>query len=389
MARNSPLMPLHERAEATFIPWGEGESAAIVVERYAEIELEYAAIRRGAAILDRPDRGTVLAQGADHHNMLNNMLTQQLNTLADLQSAHSFWLNRKGRIDADIRLTRESSARTSFDLDVLTAAPTAAALAEFVFAEDASFTDESESLHRFDLIGPRALDLLAAAANNPALTSLADNHAAHITIDSAELLVTRQDDCATPGLHLLAPADHAAEICETILRTDAQAGHPFNLRPIGWHAYNIARLEAGTPLFHIDFGPNSLPAETALQDDRVSFTKGCYLGQEVVARMQSLGHPKQTLVALRAIDDNAATDREWQPDAGSPIRPAEDAPNPDTVIGAVTSSARSPMLGDAIIALAMVKWNHHTPNTNLRIATPKGDLLTAVQPQRAFWQPAD
>ena len=61
---------------------------------------------------------------------------------------------------------------------------------------------------------------------------------------------------------------------------------------------NAARIEAGTPLYNLDFGPTSLPHESAIVDQRVRFDKGCYLGQEVVARMQSLGHPTQRLVSL-------------------------------------------------------------------------------------------
>ncbi|MCC7406605.1 MAG: aminomethyltransferase family protein, partial [Phycisphaeraceae bacterium] len=135
-------------------------------------------------------------------------------------------------------------------------------------------------------------------------------------------------------------------------------------RGIGWMAYNTARIEAGSPLFHVDFGPDSLPHETAILSQAVSFTKGCYLGQEIVARMQSLGHPKRLLVGLRLPDDRL-------PIAGSQVLTAD-----GQVVGAVTSSTLSPLLGQTAIALAVVKWGRHEPGTTLRVAA-EGAIVDA------------
>ncbi len=122
----------------------------------------------------------------------------------------------------------------------------------------------------------------------------------------------RDDSAGEIGLELIVPASGARAVFELLLTAahspdEHQHGAPSSddlvsrvrLRPAGWFAYNIARLEAGTPLYNIDFGPDSLPAETGLLHSRVSFTKGCYLGQEIVARMHARGHPKHTLVPIR------------------------------------------------------------------------------------------
>jgi len=158
-------------------------------------------------------------------------------------------------------------------------------------------------------------------------------------------------------------------------------------RPAGWHAFNIARIENGWPIFNLDFGPDSLPAETGVIADRVSFTKGCYLGQEVVARMHSLGHPKQQLVALR-VSSKEHEDPQWQPITGAAITSAAPLPPGGEAkpIGAVTSSTRSPMLGDDIICLAQVKWDQSQPGTKLHIHTTRGPLETSVEPTLTFWK---
>ena len=99
------------------------------------------------------------------------------------------------------------------------------------------------------------------------------------------------------------------------------------------HAFNVARIEAGSPLFLVDFGRQALPHETGLLARRVNFKKGCYLGQEVVARMESLGKPKQRLVALRMQQDRL-------PVSGAEVHEARDG---GEAVGRVTSSAPAPM----------------------------------------------
>ena len=271
-----------------------------------------------------------------------------------------------------------------FEQDVLTAGPTASALTEFVFAEEVEIVDSSERMHRFAMHGPRSLDLLAAAgaaSDRSDVAALDDRSAMVASIAGVEVVVSRDDEVGDVGLHLVMDRDGAHAVWEQMLRADAEAGHAFGAKPIGWHAYNTARIEGGTPLFHVDFGATNLPGETGVLDDRVSFAKGCYLGQEVVARMQSLGHPKQVLVGLRAKAGVDSSAREWQPDTGAPVRKADG----DDVVGAVTSSARSPMLGDAIVAFAVVKWGAHEAGSAVRVATAMGDLQMEVAEKLVFW----
>ena len=128
---------------------------------------------------------------------------------------------------------------------------------------------------------------------------------------------------------------------------------------MGWYAFNAARLEGGTPLFKIDFGPTNLPHETSLIDERVSFTKGCYPGQEVVARMHHLGQPKQRLCGFRMVQDVL-------PVAGAQIF----APDDDTLaapVGLVTSSAMSPLGGAIPIGFAMIKRKAATVDARVRM----------------------
>jgi folate-binding protein YgfZ len=217
-----------------------------------------------------------------------------------------------------------------------------------------------------------------------------------VSIAGREVVVDRDDSAGEVGLELLMPADHALTVYQQLIETgqehDANGCEPaskFRLRPAGWHAYNIARIEAGRPLYNIDFGPDSLPHESGVLHDRVSFKKGCYLGQEIVARMESRGHSKRALVGVkcRVPDPSAPPERRPQPVTGAQVWRA-DAPEGDAV-GVVTSSTLSPMLGSVPVCFAAVKPGSNAPGAELLVATEEGRLSAAVQRGLVFWKRGD
>ena len=123
-------------------------------------------------------------------------------------------------------------------------------------------------------------------------------------LDSRTVVAARRDQIGAPGLEIFCPLAEGESVAAALLESEAadDAGRR-RIRPIGWYAYNVARIEAGTPLFNVDFGATNLPHETGVLHDRVSFKKGCYPGQEIVARIESQGRPKQTLIGLRPVGD--------------------------------------------------------------------------------------
>jgi folate-binding protein YgfZ len=135
--------------------------------------------------------------------------------------------------------------------------------------------------------------------------------------------------------------------------------------------FNTARIEAGRPLFGIDFDDSVLPAETGQLDRAVSFTKGCYLGQEIVARMHARGQAARQIVGIRMHQDAL-------PIAGAPI--IDDEKNQ---IGAITSSTISPVLSNASICLGLLKSPFAAVGTELQIAT-EGAFRTGTVVEMPF-----
>ncbi len=339
-----------------------------VPARFDSVEVEYAAIRREAALVDFPQRGTLEVTGAERIPYLQRMLTQDLKPLQSAPGAvRSFWLNRKGRIDADM-LVVETGERLLIELDAAVAPSVASALMQFVFSEDVQVIDATDRWARFEIHGPGSIALLESSGVG-ADPSLGIVHA-------------RRDMCGVPGIACAVPRDRADEAWSRLLAAGGSGGAATGAaatstapgrqraRPCGWLAFNIARIEGGSPLFMVDFGTASLPHETSLIESRVSFTKGCYLGQEVVARMQSLGKPKQVIVAFKA-------SRDALPSGGAQVFTRRDDGGIGDEVGVVTSSALSPMLGAAPIGLATLRVAHAAPGTVL-VADAEGELVEIV-----------
>ncbi len=377
--------------------YGPPEAGVQVVATYGELELEYAALRKHCILLDQPQRAMIEVTGADRLEFLNRMVTQELKGLTPGSVRRSFWLNRKGRIDADLRILTFVD-RILLETDIHAAARTIQGLSTFIITEDVTLRDLTASTHRLSLHGPAAPLLLSHVAG---VQSLEPDRSASGRIGEAEVTAFREDCTGEPGFELIVPSQSAAQVYTQLIQQGHDPNHgaaalresggslqdQVRLRPAGWHAYNIARIEAGTPLYNIDFGPNSLPAETGVLDDRVSFKKGCYLGQEVVARMHSRGHSKQVLVGIKFDVVKSPDDFALQPGEGAELFPLVDGkPGPEPV-GAITSSTISPMLGSAAIAFAQVKQSQQAAGTVLATTVDGATVSGAIQPSLAYLKP--
>lgn len=408
-------------AEASMLAYGHASQAApsniiYVVETFGELELEYAALRKHCILLDLPHRAIVELSGPDRLDFLNRMVTQELKGLAPFHMRRSFWLNKKGRIDADMRII-DLPSRTLLEVDVHAAERTAKSLGGFIISEDAAIDDWTEKTHRLALHGPKSLQLITsvaqsasgADASGPSFDDLQPQRACVVSLFGHEVVIYREDQCGEIGLELIVPAKHALHIYQQLLEVGHDRSHgeesqndlhtpphsssikdlgkTIRLRPAGWHAFNIARIEAGTPIYNIDFSIDSLPAETGVLNDRVSFTKGCYLGQEIVARMHARATPKQSLVAIKF-------ESKRDPESGLPFQPVSGTlvcPTGTTdAVGQVTSSTLAVMLSSTPVAFAMVKHAHTAPGTVLAATIEEGptkiQVNGVVQPQLMFYR---
>lgn len=394
MTHPTPILSLHEQADALLSPYGPEDDPVQVPQIFTSLPLEYSAIRRAAAMLDQPTRAVLEITGEGRVDFLTRMVTQDLSGFDAYTGRRSFWLNRKGRIDADLRLINLPD-KLLVDLDVHAAARAVQGLVSYIIVEDVAIRDVTDSMHRLALHGPAAPALLQRASDHAAGArpdTAEPGQAGIVRIADAEVVFDRQDSTGEPGLELFVPAPHAEDVYRALtdlddaIPEDAESleGRGLNrrnapksalARRIGWAAYNIARIEAGWPLYYLDFGPDSLPHETGVLYDRVNFKKGCYLGQEVVARMESRGHSKARLAALTISSEAGPEGVPLQPVTGDAVL-ASTSPDAETV-GAVTSSAVSPLLGSVPICFAVVKPAFIKPGQRLGVRA-EGAIVSAT-----------
>jgi tRNA-modifying protein YgfZ len=293
---------------------------------------EYAALRESAALVDHSYRKILRLSGKKAVEMLNSVLTNQVPE-EDRLGVYALLLNPKGRIQADLRVLKSGE-------DVLIAVePEGAAAAKELLGRYAPFyrvglEDLSDaSWGVLGLYGPRAGDLLETP-------DLAEHESAVVSLHGADLLTA---GVAVPvsGYDLLGPSD-ALEAARNHLRERGAVA-------AGLDAYEAARIEAGVPRFGSDITPEIFPAEAGILERAVSFEKGCYPGQETVARMHYRGHPNRELHRFVV--------------EGTPPGPGAEIAQSGRQVGWITSVAPLPVDGK-ILALGYLHRN----------ADPRGEL---------------
>jgi folate-binding protein YgfZ len=372
----NPLIDLHRQAEAEFQPYGDIE----IVSTFGEVPAEYSAIRKGCGLMDLPFRGIIELNGKDRLTFLNNLVSNQVydkqtkTGLTTGAGVYAFLLNAKsGRIIADMNVI-ERGDRTLLELDGRIVPTVLEGLEKYRFAEQVKMESRIGTLHEIALYGPSAGALLGVTLEAGGSTG--------VNLFGHDAVIWRDDRTGSPGHHVIVPTSAARSVWMELLSRHGMPARPSSpqadqigkreLRPIGWAAFNTTRIEAGRPIFGIDFDDSILPHETGPALDRaVSFTKGCYPGQEIVARMHARQQVARRIAGIR-IEGDAL------PIAGTKI--TDDQGNE---IGGVTSSTISPILSNSSIALAILKRPHFNVGSVVRVPA-EGEIRKATVVELPF-----
>jgi|SRR5215217_3786735 len=239
----------------------------------------YTALREGAAVVDRSQRILSLT-GRDPLGMLNAVLTNDVPPEED-RGAYAMLLNPKGRIQGDLRVIKTD------ECVLIGTEPEGAQAAKEILGRYAPFSrvkleDLSDSYSVLGLYGPHAGELLGNLG-------LAEHQSKEIALEGRALLVVGVE-IPVSGYDLIGSTETLAATRRYLIETSAT--------PADLDAYETARIEAGVPRFGADITPDNFPGETGVLDRAVSFEKGCYPGQETVARMYYRGHPNKRLYRL-------------------------------------------------------------------------------------------
>jgi folate-binding protein YgfZ len=308
----------------------------------------YDALRHSLACVRRSDRGVLRLAGADRAAWLQGLITNDVLSLRPGHRLYSAYLTPQGRMITDLWVVASDH---SLLLDV--PAPLAASLAErldgLIFAEDVQVTDVSAEMTCVHLLGPAAR---VAALPIPALPG------------GGVLVPDHQ--YGVPGLVAYGPL-------ETLLADNGLDDELGQALEVNLDTLDTLRIEAGVPRFLVDMTEETIPLEAGIEDRAISFTKGCYVGQEIIVRVTTRGGGRvaRKLVGLRLDLPGGALAA--PPSAKTPIRSGERA------IGHVTSAAWSPTLS-AHIALGYVHRDFVEPGTDVQVAYDARPVMASVFP---------
>jgi folate-binding protein YgfZ len=287
-----------------------------------------------------PSRGVIAVRGEDRQRWLDGMLSCNVKKLAPGGGAHGLMLTPQGRIVSELHVLHRGD-ELWLETEASAIAHVISRLAKFVIADDVTLTDISASWARCALEGDGAHALFASLGGE---VPSAPHGVASAQIAGAEVIVARYGFTRAEALQLCVPRAQESAVAAAL---DAAGA-----RRAGADAFELARIEAGTPWLGKELEESVLPAEARLDGIAVAVDKGCYTGQEVVARMRSRGRLAHLLVGLRFED--------------TPL------PAPRTVLlsdrgeaGSVTSAVHSPRFG--AIGLGFVQAPLADPGTRLRV----------------------
>jgi folate-binding protein YgfZ len=245
-----------------------------------ELDGQYRALREEAGYLPR-ERAAVIVRGPDGAEYLQGQVTNDVEALAPGQGCYAALLDRKGHLQSDMRVLRLDDGEIWLDLEPSPAPSVLKHLSTYSIGREVEVEDVSEQWAITSLIGPRAGGLAGFEGLGP-------EHAQRFREwEGTEVLAVATD----VGLDLVTRADQAASLASLLEASGAaEVSEP---------AAEIVRVESGRPRFGLDMGPESMPAEAGITERAVNFEKGCYIGQEPVARLHYRGKPNRTLRGLR------------------------------------------------------------------------------------------
>jgi len=326
----------------------------------------YQAVRGdGAGIIDLSSRGRIRVGGSEAVMFLNGLITNDMKTLEPLRWMPAVFPNVQGRMIAAVRVVRlpdeESGPQFLLDTEAATHAAVLKAIERFTMAGDFRVLDLSGDTLCFSVQGKHALSQVRFLILNE---EPPHNGVVQSSWKTASVTIIRASHTSEDGVDIIVDRQHGSELVQTFAGAGAV--------PVDAETFETLRIEAGVPRFGVDMDETNVVSETNL-DDAVSFTKGCYIGQEIIARIKYRGHVAKKLTGV-------TLEGQKVPAAGMVIRSSDRKD-----IGRVTSATLSPKLGRAI-ALGYLRYEYLASETEVAVGEENlGAKVTELPFVRGSW----
>ncbi len=309
---------------------------------FGNVESEYTVANQHAVLMDRSHEGRLRITGASRFDILHRISTNDLLNMAPGEGRGTVFTQANARL-----IDRVEAYNSDDALMLITAPGRSPAMKQFLsrqifFNDEATVEEVTATSHQFVLHGPTADAIIAKLGVQPA----ADGYLTSTVVDIANTLVLvaqRKPLTRRYWTLIVLDAGAAGDVWEAVL----SIGEPDGLGCAGSLAYNMVRIQSGRPAFGREITPDYLPVEVGLWDE-ISFTKGCYTGQEVIARMESRNRLARVMVRLRLPHE---------------LKPPATLIAEGKSVGTVTSCVKLP--SNEIVGIGVVKTAFALPGTQL------------------------
>ena len=358
--KKTPLHHTHKQLGARFAKTHEDWHIAAA---FTDPVAEHHAVRNSVGIVDVSYRSRHQLIGEDRTKFLNRIISNDVENLAPGQGTYATLLTHRGKIIADLNVYILEDA-ILMDTAPETAENIFNELDKYILADDVELSDLTPEMGAIAVHGPKSVELIQSLLRISDLTDLPERHSRVCpagTLFEHPIICVRTGMTGEVGYTLYTATEALVSLWDALLMTE---GAQFNAQPVGWNALESLRIEAGIPRYGTELTDAVIPLEAELEH-AIDFEKGCYIGQEIVARMKYRGHPNRLLRGIE-IDDTPTSQANSEPlCSGAPIFSPDNA---DKEIGWVTSATFAPTLAKQI-ALAYVRMAVTEPGSRVQIET--------------------
>lgn len=292
MSATSPLAlhEFHQNLGAHFASLNGAE----VVGDYGNTLAEHSALHESAGVLDLSFRGRLCLTGQDRVRFLHGQITNDVKNLRVGEGCYAALTTAKGKMQTDLNVFVLPD-ELLLDFEPGYGATVAERLEKYIVADDVQVVDVAPLYGLLSVQGPKAKGL-------EAFVDWPDRPFDSVKFSDptlGEIYVVNNARLGSTGFDLFVPVNSMEAVTDILVTTSSVIGG----RAVGWNAFEIARIEAGIPRFGADMAETHLPQECGIEARAVSYNKGCYIGQEVLNRIHSIGHVNRQLCGLRLAQD--------------------------------------------------------------------------------------
>jgi len=348
----TPLLELHRATGATIGEW----FGCQLPSDFGDWLTEYRCARETVALLDKNYRTYLQLSGPDRVRFLNAILTNNIKDLKAGQGIVSLFLNPQGRIQAEIETYADEQQLLCVSFAEIRE-KLIPALDHYIIMDDVTLTDETGRYGTLALEGPRAAETVKRLANVD-LTALAELEWRESSVGAIPCRIVRRSSSGHPSAEFVCEQTHLQQLWKLLRDAAKSAGGG----PVGYTALNSLRLESGIPWFGYDFGDKQIPHEAGLEKSHISYTKGCYTGQEIVERVRSRGQVNRVRVLFKL-------EAKELPPADAPIL------FEGKEVGQVTRSAHSPAF-QSNLAMGYIRREQSTEGSEVKIGGARAKVIS-------------